>query len=415
MIENKGFISCFLRLYLLFISLFEPNKLCNWLILLLFIEPNRCYNRLMSYNWQLKDWPNFTYELTATIEKNLFAFAERTGRVSGLIEGLAEAARMETVIEMMVSEAVKTSEIEGEYISRRDVKSSIRNNLGLSAPKEQVNDKRAEGAAALMVAVRDHYSEALSEKMLFEWHETLMVGDKRIKKGAWRTHEDPMQIISGPFGKEKVHYEAPPSARVPDEMKAFIRWYNDTAPNGDKEIDKSPVRSALAHVYFESIHPFEDGNGRIGRAISEKALSQGVGRPILLSLSASIEANRNAYYDALNAAQYTLDATAWVEYFVQTCLDAQIQAEEKINFTLKKTKLFDRFEKTMNERQLKVVRRMLEDGPDSFEGGMSAKKYMAITKVSKATATRDLQDLTEMGVLIPEGGGRSVRYKVNMG
>ena len=197
-------------------------------------------------------------------------------------------------------------------------------------------------------------------------------------------------------------------------MKTFIEWFNDTAPNGKNEIDKPPVRSALAHVYFESIHPFEDGNGRIGRAISEKALSQGAGRPILLSLSASIEANKNAYYDALNAAQYKLDASDWVDYFVKTCLDAQIQAEEKINFTLKKTKFFDRFEKDMNERQLKVVRRMLEDGADNFEGGMSAKKYMAITKASKATATRDLQDLTEMGALLPEGGGRSVRYKVNL-
>lgn len=368
----------------------------------------------MTYNWQLKDWPNFTYELSGPCEKNLFAFAERTGRVSGLIEGLTESTKMETVIEMMVSEAVKTSEIEGEYISRKDVKSSIRNNLGLSAPKEQVNDKRAEGAAALMIAVRDHYREPLTEDMLLHWHETLMVGDKRIKKGAWRTHEDPMQIVSGPIGKEKVHYEAPPSDRVPKEMEAFIAWFNDTAPGGKNEINKPPVRSALAHVYFESIHPFEDGNGRIGRAISEKALSQGAGRPILLSLSASIEADRNAYYDALNAVQYALDATAWIDYFVQTCLDAQIQAEEKINFTLKKTKLFDRFEKDMNERQLKVVRRMLEDGPDSFEGGMSAKKYMAITKTSKPTATRDLQDLAKMGVIVPEGGGRSTRYKVNI-
>lgn len=367
----------------------------------------------MSYNWQLPDWPNFTYEI-GPCEKNLFAFAERIGRVSGLVEGLNESTKTETIIEMMVSEAVKTSEIEGEYISRRDVKSSIRNNLGLSATKEQVNDKRAEGAAALMIAVRDHYAEALTEEMLFEWHKTLMIGDKRIKKGAWRTHEDPMQIVSGPIGKEKVHFEAPPSKNVPKEMKGFIRWFNDTAPGGKKEIDKPSVRSALAHVYFETIHPFEDGNGRIGRAISEKALSQGVGRPILLSLSGVIEPNKNAYYDALNAAQYTLDASDWVAYFVEVCLDAQIQAEEKINFTLKKAKLFDRFESEMNERQLKVVRRMLEDGPDSFVGGMSAKKYMAITKTSRATATRDLQELADMEVLNQEGAGRSVRYKVNI-
>lgn len=331
-----------------------------------------------------------------------------------MLEGLNQATKMETVIEIMVSEAVKTSEIEGEYISRRDVKSSICNNLGLSTPKEQVNDKRAEGAATLMLLVRDHYNEPLSEKMLFKWHEALMIGDRRLKKGAWRTHKEPMQVVSGPIGKQKVHFEAPPSDQVPKEMKAFIKWFNDTAPGGKNEIGRPSVRSALAHVYFESIHPFEDGNGRIGRAISEKALSQGAGRRILLSLSAAIEEKRNDYYDALNAAQYRLDATDWVEYFVQTCLDAQIQAEETINFTLKKAKLFDRFEKDMNERQLKVIRRMLEDGPDSFEGGMSAKKYRAITKASRATATRDLQELAHMKVLVQEGAGRSVRYKVNL-
>lgn len=368
----------------------------------------------MKYNWQLPDWPEFTYELKGACEKNLFAFAERAGRVSGILEGFSESVRTETVIEMMVSEAVKTSEIEGEYISRKDVMSSVRNNLGLATPGEQVNDKRAEGAAALMIAVRNHYAEPLSEEMLFGWHETLMLGSKGVKKGAWRTHKEPMQIISGPIGKEKVHFEAPPSKQVPKEMKAFIKWFNDTAPGGSKEIDRPPVRSALAHVYFESIHPFEDGNGRIGRAISEKALSQGVGRPILLSLSAAIEAQRNAYYEALNAAQYTNDATDWVEYFIRTCLDAQIQAEEKINFTLKKTKLFDRFKDQMNERQLKVVRRMLEEGPDGFKGGMSAKKYITIAKTSKATATRDLQELVSLGVFVPEGGGRSTRYTVNL-
>lgn len=368
----------------------------------------------MMYNWQHKDWPKFTYELTQIIEKNLFAFVERVGRVDGLLEGLNEATKMETIIEMMVSEAIKTSEIEGEYLSRKDIKSSIYNNLGLSTPKEQVNDKKAEGAANLMLLVRNHYSEPLTENTLFEWHEALMIGDWRIKKGAWRAHEEPMQVVSGPIGKQKVHFEAPPSKNVQQEIKAFIQWFNDTAPGGEREIDKPAIRSALAHVYFESIHPFEDGNGRIGRAISEKALSQGVGRPILLSLSVSINANRNAYYDSLNAAQYTLDATDWIDYFVQTCLDAQIKAEEKINFTLKKAKLFDRFQKQMNERQLKVVQRMLEEGADSFKGGMSTKKYIAITKTSRATATRDLQNLYDIGVFEQEGAGRNVRYKVKL-
>lgn len=368
----------------------------------------------MLYNWQLKNWPHFTFELSGSCEKNLLSFAEITGRVSGLIEGLSEPVKLETVIEMMVSEAVKTSEIEGEYISSHDVKSSICNNLGLSVPKKQVKDKRAQGAAELMITVRDYYNDPLSKEMLFHWHEVLMIGDKRIKKGTWRTHKEPMQIVSGPFGKEKVHFEAPPSCSVPEEMEKFFIWFNDTAPGQKNEIDKPAVRSALAHLYFESIHPFEDGNGRIGRAISEKALSQGLGRPILSSLSVSIEANKNAYYDSLNAAQYSLDASAWIDYFIETCLDAQKKAEEKIHFTLKKTKLFDRFENDMNDREIKVIRRMLEEGPDGFKGGMSAKKYMTITKASKATSTRDLQHLAEMGVLVFEGAGRSTRYKVNL-
>lgn len=367
----------------------------------------------MTYNWQLADWPDFTYELTGPGDKNLFAFAQRAGRMSGLLDGLAAEMRTQTAIEMMVAEAVKTSAIEGEYISRRDVMSSIRRNLGLTAP-EKVHDKRALGAATLMIAVRDHYAQPLTEAMLFAWHEALMIGDRHLNKGAWRRHEEPMQIISGPIGKQKVRFEAPPSGQVPKEMQRFIEWFNSTAPGSKNEIDKPPVRSALAHIYFESIHPFEDGNGRIGRALSEKALSQGIGKPVLLSLSAAIAANRNAYYDALNAAQYTLDVSDWMDYFVKTCLDSQIQAEEKINFTLKKSKLFDRFAKAMNERQLKAVRRMLREGPDGFAGGMSAKKYMTITTASKATATRDLQALAELGVLLPEGGGRSTRYKVNI-
>lgn len=368
----------------------------------------------MLYHWQLPDWPNFTYVLTPATEKKLFALAERMGRVSGLLTGLNEVIKTETLIDMMVSEAVKTSEIEGEYINRQDVKSSIRNNLGLSMPREPVHDKRAAGVADLMLLVREHYATPLSEAMLFAWHGALMLGNQRIQKGAWRTHQEPMQVVSGAPGKQKVHYEAPPSERVPEEMQAFIQWFNDTAPDGKNALNKPFIRAALAHVYFESIHPFEDGNGRIGRAISEKALSQGAGRPVLLSLSASIEAKRNAYYAALNAAQHTLDASDWIDYFVQTCLDAQLQAEQTINLTLQKTRLFDRFQGQMNKRQLKVIRRMLEEEPEGFKGGMSTKKYMAITKASRATATRDLQDLADKQVLLQAGAGRSVRYSLRL-
>jgi len=367
----------------------------------------------MAYNWQQKDWPDFRYDLSG-VDDALLNFAERTGRVRGLLKGLSEDAQTEAIIDLMVAEAVKTSAIEGEYLSRKDLMSSIRRNLGLGGEVKGGGDRRAEGAAALMVDVRNSFAVPLSEETFFEWHRMIMAGSRGIQNGQWRTHAEPMQVVSGSVGKEKVHFEAPPSSRVPAEMKQFIAWFNETGRGGRKEIKKPVVRSAIAHLYFESIHPFEDGNGRIGRAISEKALSQGLGRPVFLSLSRTIEANRKQYYAALQAGQQSNEITPWVSWFVHTALEAQIQAEEQIDFTLKKTRLFDRFSDRLNERQLRILRRMSEKGLKGFEGGISAKKYMSITGASKATATRDLQDLAEQGVLIPSGGGRSTRYKVNL-
>ncbi len=223
-----------------------------------------------------------------------------------------------------------------------------------------------------------------------------------------------MQVVSGAVGHEQVQFEAPPSSRIPAEMARFIQWFNDTMPGGSKEIRKAAVRSAIAHLYFESIHPFEDGNGRIGRALSEKVLSQGLGRPALLSLSRAIEAKRRDYYDALKESQQSNDVTPWVTWFVNMVLEAQAQAEELIDFTLKKTRFFDRVRDQLNDRQIQILRRMLEEGPDGFEGGMSAKKYMTITGASKATATRDLQDLAEKNILILTGSGRSTRYQISL-
>ncbi len=372
-----------------------------------------CYNRLMSYNWQQKDWPDFSYDLT-DVEDALLAFAERTGTVSGLLKGLPAESQTEAIIELMVAEAVKTSEIEGEYLSREDVMSSIRKNLGLAVNVPQVRDERAQGAAALMIDVRNSYQDPLTKKKLFDWHKMIMQGSRGVKTGVWRRHKEPMQVVSGPIGKEKVHFEAPPSARVPKEMKRFVDWFNETGPGGKKEIKKPVIRSAITHVYFESIHPFEDGNGRIGRALSEKALSQGIGRPVLLSLSRTIEGKKKLYYEALQAAQKSNDITPWMNYFVTMALEAQAQTEEQIDFTLKKTQLFDRFRDQLNERQLRVLNRMLEEGPKGFEGGMNTRKYLAITGTSKATATRDLQDLADKGVFVSSGGGRSTRYEVNL-
>lgn len=390
----------------------DPIQISNRLIFNTFHEPINCYNRLMSYNWQQPDWPEFKYDLSE-IEEVLFQLAEKTGRASGLFKGLTSDAQLEATIEMMVVEAIKTSAIEGELLSRKDVLSSMRKNLGLETG-HLTGDKRAQGTAALMLTVRNSFADSLSEKTLFDWHRLIMTGHRHVAAGQWRTHAEPMQVVSGAVGHEQVHFEAPPSSHIPEEMARFIRWFNDTAPGGSNEIRKAAVRSAIAHLYFESIHPFEDGNGRVGRALSEKVLSQGLGRPALLSLSRAIEAKRSDYYDALKEGQRSNEVTRWVTWFVNMVLKAQTQAEELIDFTLKKTRLFDRFRNQLNDRQIQILRRILEEGPDGFEGGMNAKKYMTITGASKATATRDLQDLAEKNILVSTGGGRSTHYRINL-
>jgi len=367
------------------------------------------------YNWQQKDWPHFKYSLV-TVEDSLLAFSQKLGRVIGILEALPDDTRQEALVQTMLTEAIKTSEIEGEFPNRTDVLSSIRKNLGLHDGIQLIKDRSAEGLGELMISVRDTYKEHLTRAKLFQWHRMLLRTNKKVSIGRWRTHKEPMQVISGSIGKENVHFEAPPSARVPKEMEAFLQWFNDTAPSGKKEMKKAPVRAALAHLYFESIHPFEDGNGRIGRAIAEKALSQTTGRPIMLSLSRTIESNKKEYYTSLQTAQRSNETTSWVEYFVRTILNAQIDAERQIEFTLRKVKFFDRFQQQLNERQLLIVRRMLEEGPDGFDGGMNARKYIAIAKTSKATATRDLQQLLEYGAFVPSGtaAGRSTSYKLNL-
>lgn len=367
----------------------------------------------MAYNWQQADWPDFRYK-SKQLEQLLLKFLENTAHVNGMVSAMPEHSQVEAMLNMMVSEAIKTSEIEGEFLSRRDVVSSIRNNLGLNKKQDKIKDKKAEGAGKLMVAVRNEYTEALSEPMLCNWHKMLMADAKGINTGAWRKDAAPMQVISGAIGKEKVHFEAPPSVAVAKEMSRFIRWFNNTAPGRVNEIKSGPIRAAIAHLYFESIHPFEDGNGRIGRAIAEKALAQTIGRPLLLSLSLAIEGNKKAYYEALEHAQRSNEITKWLMYFVTALIEAQEQAHKLIAFTLQKTKFFDKYLPVLNERQLKAINKMLNEGPKGFDGGMTAQKYISITKTSKATATRDLQLLHDIGVLTAVGAGRSTHYHLNI-
>lgn len=374
-------------------------------------EPIMTPIRLMTYNWQQPDWPEFRFELDATAAP-LSAFTDHAGRVSGLLEGLPGELGTEAVLDLMIAEAVRSSAIEGEVLSRDDVRSSIRNRLGLNPVPQPVDSRLADGAGELMVAVRNGFHEPLSEATLFAWHRMLLGGSTRLRVGGWREGGDPMQVVSGRIDRPTVHFEAPPAARVPAEMERFIRWFNDSAPGGPRAIVQPPLRSALAHLYFESIHPFEDGNGRIGRALSEKALSQGLGRPVVLSLSRTIDAERNAYYDALKAGQRSNEVTAWVDWFIGVVVRAQLDAEAQVRFVLRKSKFFQRFERELNERQLKVIRRMFDAGPEGFTGGMNARKYVALTGSSKATATRDLQELARLGALAATGGGRSTRYEL---
>jgi len=363
----------------------------------------------MKYNWQLPDWPGFRYEL-AEIEGSLLDFVDRAGLVSGSVQALPESEQNNAIADQMIVEALKTSEIEGEVLSRPDVASSIRNGLGLNSPHHPVRDRASAGAAELMLAVRSNWGGDLSDAVLLDWHRALMQGANNVTVGKWRSHVEPMQVVELTLGEPNVLYEAPPSAIVPAEMKGFVEWFN--ASRG--QIRHAPIRAGLAHLYFESVHPFEDGNGRIGRALAEKALFQGMGRPLLLSLSQAIEADKSSYYASLQRAQCSNEVTDWLRYFVKMLLRALDDAQSRIEFVLKKTAFFDRYREALSERQLKVVRRMLDAGPSGFEGGVNASKYQRLTGVSKPTATRDLQELMQQGVLSSIGGGRSTRYELNL-
>lgn len=373
---------------------------------MIIFEPIIPGNRLIMYNWQHKNWPQFEFDYSS-LEKELMLFMMKAGEINGMLSALPHHISTETIIQTIVSEAIKTSAIEGEVINRLDVMSSIKNNLGLHTD-HKAKDKNAIGLSKMLVDVRNTFKEELTEVKLLEWHQMLMKNNKKVQAGKWRSHQEPMRVISGSVANPKIHFEAPPSKNIPKEIKQFIKWYNNC------DISTPPVKAAIAHLYFESIHPFEDGNGRIGRAIAEKAVSQCLGMPVLFSISNAIEARRREYYDALQKAQRTMNISAWIKWFTSITLDAQEHAEKMIHFTIDKMKFFDKYENQLNERQKKVVNKMMEEGPNEFIGGMNAKKYMSITGVSKATATRDLQELVQLNIFSSWGSARTTRYSMNI-
>jgi Fic family protein len=243
----------------------------------------------------------------------------------------------------------------------------------------------------------------------------VMSGYRRIETiGSYRRHDDPMQIVSGAIGHEHVHYEAPPSARIKKEMDAFIAWFNDTAPNGKNPLP-ALTRAGIAHLYFESIHPFEDGNGRIGRALAEKSLAQNLGQPTLIALAFTIERRRKAYYAMLEESNRDLAITPWLSWFAEAILDAQRITLERVEFHIAKARFYDRLNGQLNERQEKAIARMFREGIDGFKGGLSAENYISITGASRATATRDLHDLVTKGALTRTGERRHTRYHLRLG
>ena len=313
----------------------------------------------------------------------------------------------------MSVEALTTSEIEGEMLNRASVQSSIQRQLGLLSDRRKVQPAE-QGISELMVTLYRGVDEVLTEDHLFSWHRMIVAGRRDLRDvGRYRTSDEPMQVVSGASYAPKVHFEAPPSNRVRKEMARFVEWFNRTAPGTDSALP-ALTRAGVAHLYFESIHPFEDGNGRIGRAIAEKALVQGFGQPVIVALARSILAHHGDYYLALEEANKTNDVTRWLRWFSAIALEAQYRTFAQIDFVIHKTKMLDRLKGRINARQEKVLLRMFREGPEGFEGGMSAKKYSTIAETPPATTTRDLTGLVEAGALVRSGELKHTRYVLNI-
>ena len=337
----------------------------------------------------------------------------RSGELIGACKHVGADDQATLKIELIGEEAVKTSQIEGEILSRESVQSSLRQEFGLGLERPGV--KPAErGIAKMMVDLYQNYATPLTHQMMFDWHAMLLGADKSVKViGGYRTNADPMQVVSGADYKRTVHFEAPPSDRILHEMNQFITWFNNTAPDGKRPLP-ALTRAGIGHLYFESIHPFEDGNGRIGRALAEKSLSQNLGQPSLIALAYTIERNRKNYYAALERSNKDNEITEWLTYFAETILGAQTNTLKRVDFYVGKTKFYERLRGQLNERQEKVIARMLHEGIDGFKGGLSAENYITISRASRATATRDLNDLVAKGALTKTGELRYTRYYLNL-
>lgn len=362
------------------------------------------------YIHELEDWPRFRWH-SERIGALLAEVRHRQGRLVGRMEALGFGLRQEAVLQTLTADVTQSSAIEGERLDAQQVRSSIARRLGMDIGGLVASDRHVEGIVEMMLDATRHYDQALDEQRLFAWHAALFPtgrsGMARIAVGAWRADgKGPMQVVSGPVGRERVHFEAVPASRVATEMSAFLEWWN-----GEPEID-AVLRAALAHLWFVTVHPFEDGNGRIARALADMALARSENSSQrFYSMSAEIRRERNAYYEILEHTQQgTLDVTAWMEWFL-ACLGRAIDgAQSMLAGVLDKARFWEGIAGApLNERQTLVLNRLL----DGMQGKLTTSKYATLAKCSQDTALRDIAQLVERGLLVrgPEGG-RSTGYRL---
>jgi Fic family protein len=359
--------------------------------------------------YQLPGWPSFKWN-GEKINLLLTSVRHQQGKLLGRMERLGFALQSEATLQTLTLDVLKSSEIEGELLDADQVRSPIARRLGIDIGGMVTADRHVEGVVEMMLDATQHFDQPLSDERLFGWHAALFPtgrsGMHKIVVGAWRDNlpHDPMQVVSGPMGKETIHYEAPAAELLPDEMNKFLQWFNET-------INIDPVlKAAIAHLWFVTIHPFDDGNGRIARALADMQLARADGTAQrFYSMSAQIRKERNAYYSILEKTQRgDLDITEWLEWFLE-CLSRALNAPEEIlSMIFKKASFWKTHEKTIfNPRQVLLLNKLL----DKFEGKLTTSKWAKIAKCSHDTALRDINDLIEKKVLTKEeGGGRSSSY-----
>lgn len=364
----------------------------------------------MRYIWEAENWPELHWNDRALM-KLLAHVSREQGRLLGKMEGLGFDLRSEAHLRTLTEDVLKSSEIEGEKLQAAQVRSSIARRLGMNIGGLIPADRDVEGVVEMMLDATGHYKEALTKERLFAWHASLFPtgrsGMAKITVGAWRDDRGgPMQVVSGPMGRERAHYEAPPASRVPEAIERFISWFENAS-------DTDPLLVAgAAHLWFVTIHPFDDGNGRIARAIADMALARGerTGQRFY-SMSGQIRAERKTYYAMLERTQKAgLDITRWQSWFLECLLRAIEGAQGMLSVVLEKALFWERFAKEpLNERQIKVLNRLL----DGFEGKLTSSKWAKIAQCSQDTAYRDILDLIERGALEKTpGGGRSTSYSL---